>query len=169
MDQQSVDQLDIAQLNESDKAELRQFVANEGQRTRVRERKLPWPSSVVRETETDLLTSFAQLRDPRLDGYLLEEVRARLGEGWAAGQERAELPGKLRGPVPRRQFRDTEAFEQNATAMMDMALYDGWLRPVKIPGRSRMEGAVNLAWPRRLAITSCSTATPDDVRLRAIV
>lgn len=37
----SVSQLDLEQLNEKDKAELRQFVGNENQRTRVRERKLP--------------------------------------------------------------------------------------------------------------------------------
>ena len=34
----SVSQLDLEQLNEKDKAELRQFVGNENQRTRVRER-----------------------------------------------------------------------------------------------------------------------------------
>jgi import inner membrane translocase subunit TIM8 len=36
----SVSQLDLEQLNEKDKAELRQFVGNENQRTRVRERKI---------------------------------------------------------------------------------------------------------------------------------
>jgi import inner membrane translocase subunit TIM8 len=36
----SVSQLDLEQLNENDKAELRQFVGNENQRTRVRERRI---------------------------------------------------------------------------------------------------------------------------------
>ena len=46
----SVSNLDLEQLNEKDKAELRQFVANENQRTRVRERMcfpLPLPILII--------------------------------------------------------------------------------------------------------------------------
>lgn len=59
----SVSQLDLEQLNEKDKAELRQFVGNENQRTRVRERTKLRPrlaqeqlADIFPATETHVLT-----------------------------------------------------------------------------------------------------------------
>lgn len=90
----SVSQLDLEQLNEKDKAELRQFVGNENQRTRVRERKHTLFSSKQCGIANVLLLPY--YRDPRPDRYLLEEVRDRLGEERGAGQGRAELLSELR-------------------------------------------------------------------------
>lgn len=169
----SVSQLDLEQLNEKDKAELRQFVGNENQRTRVRERKNAFLLfQITRPKYIPLTRSFSPCcRNTRPHRHLLEEVRHGLGEERGAGQGRAELPGELRRPVPRRQLHDAQAPEQYAPGITGM----GGRAETRAPRGLRRTGGrdggythlseARCRWlgPRRLSVGGAH------VRLRSLV
>ena len=124
----SIDQADIDKLNDKDKAELRQFFANEEQRARIQSRTAtpPRPSSVSKQTNH---TVRATSRIPRTNSNLLEKMHhldldrlqqralPLLRQRRRARQERAGLPGQLCGPVHGRQHGDDEAPCEYAAAV----------------------------------------------------
>lgn len=120
----SASQEDIEKLTDSDKAELRAFVANEQQRSQIQARTLSrpcrpqtssrpgrmaiWKACACIDADEILLN-----RNPLHHTALLEQVRHRQHQEPQARPVRGDVSGQLRGPLPGHQLPDDEAPEQH--------------------------------------------------------
>lgn len=102
MDASTIDQADLDRLTDKDKQDLRQFIQNEQQRTRIQARMRPNPPPPRQQSLLSLPRANQTVsadRIPRPDRDVLQEVRHRLVQERSAGQGRAGVPDELCGPV----------------------------------------------------------------------
>lgn len=99
----SLEAQELEKLTESDKNDLRKFLATEQQKTQIQSRKLsrslPCRGQNVTRTSRSTDTWCHYNRNPLVDRPVLEEVRDRIDQELEVGQKRGGMLDELCGPV----------------------------------------------------------------------